>query len=133
MLLEYFKILLSNGITTGISEDDYFKCMGELMHKIAMQGFFACTENESFSDIVEQANQINENRNTINNSAGIKLKTINEGKLIALPTYELVGGYKNKIIRPIYIFFKYFAIILKNSFHQQLNEITLIFAFAKSC
>jgi len=89
VLLDYFARILSKGNTYGITEDMYFMAINEIVEKIN-ESYLLFTnrvriEDDSFEEIVEEANKLNRSCK----SKGIKLNTLNNGKLIAIPTYDL--------------------------------------------
>lgn len=93
ILLRYFEVLLKNGITTGITETMYFDLVKEVIEKIN-SSISTLTdtvgiEEFSFSNIVKKANQINSIESD-GEKVGIKLQAINNEKILALPTYDLV-------------------------------------------
>lgn len=91
ILLKYFYDLLSNGITDGITKENYNKLLNTIIKTLNL-GSFSLLKKQSISDydfynIIANANKLNCSEEPYINE-GIELKEV-DGKIIAMPTYFL--------------------------------------------
>lgn len=97
VLLKYLETLLSNGITTPITEDMYFHVIEELIKEAQKDPLMITKKknltfsSENFSDIIEKANRLN-NKNNKEKKEKIKIEKDENGKEMASATYFLKKG-----------------------------------------